>query len=183
MASGSGDPFPEIINRIQTSHENQLYLPGIPLPPELAWTSDPDHAAAEADLIVLAIPSKFCRSVFANFCGRFPEGCPLLSVGKGLDTETGRRLTELAAEFFPGHPLAALSGPNLADEVARQMPSAVIAAGFVSPAVAKVFMGRGSGFTLPTISSVWVGGALKDVSPWRWAPATGWDSATTPALL
>lgn len=159
-------PFPEIISRIQASSENQLYLPGIPLPPELAWTSDPDHAVAEADLIVLAIPSKFCRSAFANFRGRFPEGCPLLSVGKGLDTETGRRLTELAAEFFPGHPLAALSGPNLADEVARQMPSAAVIAGpdLLAQQLQKVFMGpRFRIYTSNDIIGVELGGALKNV--------------------
>lgn len=159
-------PFPEIISRIQASSENQLYLPGIPLPPELAWTSDPDHAVAEADLIVLAIPSKFCRSAFANFRGCFPKGCPLLSVGKGLDTETGRRLTELAAEFFPDNPLAALSGPNLADEVARQMPSAAVIAGpdRLAQQLQKVFMGpRFRIYTSNDIIGVELGGALKNV--------------------
>ncbi len=159
-------PFPDIIGKIQTGGENQLYLPGIKLPPDLTWTSDPDAAAADAGLMVLAVPSKFCRSAFARFRGRLPDGCPLLSVSKGLDAETGRRLTELAAEFFPNHPLAALSGPSLADEVARQMPTAVVIAGPdpLARRLQKVFMGpRFRVYTSGDITGVELGGALKNV--------------------
>ncbi len=159
-------PFPDIIGQIQARGENRLYLPGIALPPELAWTADPDTAAADAGLIVLAVPSKYCRAAFARFRGRLPAGCPLLSVSKGLDTETGRRLTELAEEFFPNHPVAALSGPSLADEVARQMPTAVVIAGpdELARFLQQIFIGpRFRVYTSADIVGVELGGALKNV--------------------
>lgn len=159
-------PFPDIIAETQNNRENRLFLPGIPLPPELTWTSKPTEAVWDAELILLAVPSKFCRSVYEKFRDCLPAGCPLLSVSKGLDTDTGRRLTELATDFFPNHPVAALSGPSLADEVARQTPTAVVIAGAEKLAtnLQQTFMGpRFRVYTSPDIIGAEMGGALKNV--------------------
>ena len=159
-------PSPEIIAATRAQRENRLYLPKIKLPAELSWTADPQAALQDADLALLAVPSKFCRATFARFQNIMPTQCPLLSVSKGLDADTGKRITELAAEFFPDNPIAALSGPSLAHDVARQMPTAVVIAGpdalarhlqniFISP--------RFRVYTSADIIGVELGGALKNV--------------------
>ncbi len=158
-------PFAEIIDDIKQHRENRLYLPGIPLPPALEWTSAVSTAARDADLIVLAVPSKYCRTVFQKFVGFLPPNPPLLSVSKGLDPSTSQRVTELAKEFFP-NPVAALSGPSLADEVARQMPTAVVIAGLprLTQNLQTIFMGaRFRVYTSEDIIGVELGGALKNV--------------------
>jgi len=121
-------PFPDYIERLQQERENTLYLPGVPLPEALNWTADRDEAVAGAEIIILAVPSKYYRSVLESFASRLPADCMLLSVSKGLDTATRRRLTEVAGEVLGHKPVAVLSGPSHAEEVARGMPAAVVIA-------------------------------------------------------
>ena len=121
-------PFPEYIERLRREHENTLFLPGVPLPETLHWTADRDEAVAGAEVVILASPSKYYRSVLESFAGRLPPDCALLSVSKGLDGVTRRRLTEVAGEVLGHKPVAVLSGPSLAGEVARGMPTAVVIA-------------------------------------------------------
>ncbi|MCA1809649.1 MAG: NAD(P)H-dependent glycerol-3-phosphate dehydrogenase [Kiritimatiellia bacterium] len=160
-------PFPEVVAETARQGENRLYLPGVPLPAGLTWTADPAVAVREAELVVLAVPSKYCRDVYRRFAGLLPEGCPLLNVSKGLDMESGRRLTELAADFFPAHPVAALSGPSHAEEVAREMPTAVVVAAVdqdLATRVQAVFTGpRFRVYTSDDLVGTELGGAFKNV--------------------
>lgn len=121
-------PFPEYIERLRRERENILYLPGVPLPEKLLWTADRDEVLAGAEVVIIAIPSKYYRSALETFAGRLPPDCALLSVSKGLDTTTHRRLSEVAGEVLGHKAVAALSGPSLAEEVARGMPAAVVIA-------------------------------------------------------
>lgn len=121
-------PFPDYIARLRKEHENKLFLPGVPLPDALQWTADRNEAMNGAELIILASPSKHYRNVLESFAGRLPATCALLSVSKGLDAGTHRRLTEVAGEVLGHKPVAVLSGPSLAGEVARGMPTAVVIA-------------------------------------------------------
>lgn len=121
-------PFPEYLARIRSEGENPLYLPGVKLSPALEWLSDPAEAVADAALVVLAIPSHFFRSTLKTFSRLLPAGVGVLSVSKGLDADTRLRLSEVARELLGPRPVAVLSGPSHAEEVARSVPTAVVAA-------------------------------------------------------
>lgn len=108
-----------------SAHENRRYLPGVPLPQD--WVFEPDlaQAVSHADGLLLAVPSKALRSTaerLANFAGF------IISTTKGIEAATGRTMCGVIAGAAPRAPLAALSGPSLAAEVARGVPTAVVAA-------------------------------------------------------
>ena len=121
-------PFPVYIERLRRERENKLFLPGVPLPETLHLTADRDEAVAGAEVVILASPSKYYRSVLELFAGGLPMDCALLSVSKGLDAATRRRLTEVAGEVLGHKSVAVLSGPSHAEEVARGVPTAVVIA-------------------------------------------------------
>ena len=121
-------PFPDYIERLRRERENTLFLPGVPLPETLYWTADRAEAVAGAEVVILASPSKYYRSVLESFAGALPADCALLSVSKGLDAATRRRLSEVAGEVLGRTSVAVLSGPSLAGEVARGVPTAVVIA-------------------------------------------------------
>jgi glycerol-3-phosphate dehydrogenase (NAD(P)+) len=121
-------PFPDYIETVRRSRLNSMYLPEVPLPPGIEWTADGARAAAGKDLLVLAMPTKYFRSVLTSFRGIPPPGCLLISVAKGFDPSTRKRMSEVAEELLPGCPVAALSGPSYAAEVARGVPTALTAA-------------------------------------------------------
>ncbi len=112
---------------LRTKRENPV-LPGIALPEELALTSD--LACAEGrDVVVMATPSFAVRSTAAQAAARLSEGTVIVSVSKGIEENTSLTLTQVIAEATQGRfPIAALSGPSHAEEVARQVPTSVVAA-------------------------------------------------------
>jgi glycerol-3-phosphate dehydrogenase (NAD(P)+) len=160
-------PFPDYIQEVCRKRQNEAYLPGVPLPPEIAWTADRDEAAGGAEVAVLAVPTRFFRAVAESFVGRFAPGCRLVSVAKGLDQTTHERMTQVAARFFPAAPIAALSGPSHAEEVARGIPTAVVAASADAEAAAamqRLFSNRRFRvYTSADVVGVELGGALKNV--------------------
>lgn len=121
-------PFPETMALIKARGENVDYLPGVPLPPSLHWTADRAEAVSHAEVVVLASPTKFMRPVLESFAGLIPSSALLVSVAKGLDAGSHRRMTEVAEELLGGGPVAALSGPSFASEVAAGVPTAVVIA-------------------------------------------------------
>ncbi len=121
-------PFAEYIDHIREQRNNVKFLPGIPLPPDIEWTADRESAVCDADGIVIAVPSHFFASVVNSFEAHIPANSLLLSVTKGLDKDTHRRMTETAERLLKRGPVAALSGPSHAEEVARGVPTAVVAA-------------------------------------------------------
>ena len=115
----------EHATELQKTHENTRYPPGIPLPSDWQITSDIPSAIADADVVILAIPSKVFRSVAINLT---QVRCPLVSVTKGIEYDTGLTMSGVLANCAPHAPSAALSGPTFALEVARGHPSAIVAA-------------------------------------------------------
>ena len=121
-------PFPDHVIELERHRENRRYLPGIPLPTSMAFTSSEDQAMADADVIVSAAPTQFKRRVWERFRGRTPDGVPIVSVAKGLENETMLRPTQVIADVLgDAHPraIAALSGPSIAGELARCLPATV----------------------------------------------------------
>ena len=107
------------------------YLPDITLPVEVEITADPSAVAAADELVIFAVPSKAMRSTAQRVCQSVHRDAVVLSVAKGLESETLLRMTQVIEAEIPSAAgrIAAMSGPNLAKEVASQLPaSAVIAA-------------------------------------------------------
>ncbi len=121
-------PFPDYIDELRAARENRKFLPGIALPGELTWTADRAQAAAGAEVVVLAVPSRFYPQVAADFAPHLPPTAPVLSVSKGLHPQSHVRLSVAAEQALGRGPVAVLSGPSHAEEVARRVPTAVVIA-------------------------------------------------------
>jgi glycerol-3-phosphate dehydrogenase (NAD(P)+) len=121
---------PETAARLRADRVNELRLPGIPLPERIQPTADPS-ALATAELVIVAVPSSHVRESVVGVAAAIAPDADILSVVKGLEAGTLLRMTEVIGEAGAVAPsrVAALSGPNLAQEIARGLPaSAVVAA-------------------------------------------------------
>jgi glycerol-3-phosphate dehydrogenase (NAD(P)+) len=119
---------PEVVAVVNERRENPVYLPGVELPAGLRATDRLDEALADAETVFVVVPSEFCRGIYRQAGPLAPEGATFVSATKGLEIDTLRRMTEVAAAEAPGHPLAVLSGPSFALEVAKGLPTAVVVA-------------------------------------------------------
>jgi glycerol-3-phosphate dehydrogenase (NAD(P)+) len=122
---------PEVADQINATHRNDQRLSGIELPEALVATADAAALRAATDLVLFAVPSSHLRSVVAQVAPSIPGSADILSVVKGLENGSLLRMSEVIAEAGAIDPrrIAALSGPNLASEIAQGLPaSAVVAA-------------------------------------------------------
>lgn len=111
----------EVVASINAAQENALFLPGVPLASSIRATGDlGDLADAEALLVV--VPAQFLRSVLADLP---VAGRPLVLCAKGIEAGTQKLVAEVARELHPDAPVAVLSGPTFAHEVAKGLPTAV----------------------------------------------------------
>ena len=126
----------EVAEEISTTRRNERRLPGIDLPPALHATVDPAELAS-ADLVIFATPSLHLRSVVAQVAPHIAPTADVLSVVKGLEAETLLRMSEVIVQAGGIEPsrVAALSGPNLAAEIARGLPASAVV-GADDPALA-----------------------------------------------
>ncbi len=115
---------------INTRHENPDYLPGLRLPDAITATHDPAEAAAGAEAVVLAVPSQSLRGNLKDWAGVLPNAVPLVSLMKGVEVGTTKRMSEVIAELTGAGPerIAVVSGPNLAREIAEGQPAASVVA-------------------------------------------------------
>ncbi|MFH1062455.1 MAG: NAD(P)H-dependent glycerol-3-phosphate dehydrogenase [Candidatus Omnitrophota bacterium] len=120
--------FPENINQLLSKRENTKFLPGIKIPKNIILTSDLSAALNQAELIVLAVPSQFMRQVLKKIAKVEIGKAEFLSVAKGLELKTAKCMSEIIREELGNVSLAALSGPNIAYEVAKGIPSAAVCA-------------------------------------------------------
>jgi glycerol-3-phosphate dehydrogenase (NAD(P)+) len=122
---------PALAASISATRRNERRLPGVDLPDGILPTADAAALAVAVDLIVFAVPSTHLRMEVQRVAPHIPPGADVLSVVKGIERGSLLRMTEVIADaggIAPGR-IAALSGPNLADEIARGLPaSAVVAA-------------------------------------------------------
>jgi glycerol-3-phosphate dehydrogenase (NAD(P)+) len=115
--------------QIQRERENRKFLPGYRLPAVLVFEARDDHALAGADLIVSAVPCQYMRGIWQRLARHVPAGVPMVSVAKGIENDTLLRPTQIIADVLGSDvPLAALSGPTIADELARRLPATACAA-------------------------------------------------------
>ena len=105
------------VDEINLRHTNSKYLPDATLPTEVRATSDIEEAVAMMDVIVMGIPSQSFRGVLEHIKPHIRPWVPVISLSKGLELSTGKRMTELINEVLPGHPAGVLTGPNLAREI------------------------------------------------------------------
>ncbi|HYJ77900.1 MAG TPA: NAD(P)H-dependent glycerol-3-phosphate dehydrogenase [Actinomycetes bacterium] len=117
----------EAINR---AHENADYLPGIALPESISATADAAAALSTAEVVVLAVPSQTLRANLTDWKPLLPDGCVLVSLMKGIELGTTRRMSEVIGEVTGAAPerVAVVSGPNLAKEIAQRQPAASVVA-------------------------------------------------------
>ena len=118
----------EVAEEVGSAHTNATYLPGYELPPELEATASLEEAVRDADVIVMAVPSQGFRAVLEEMAGHVRAWVPVVSLSKGLEQGTNKRMTEVVNDVLPGHPAGVLTGPNLAKEVMAGHPAAAVVA-------------------------------------------------------
>ena len=117
------------LKQIESAGENTKFLPGYKLPVALVFEPDDERIMAGADLVVSAVPCQFVRRVFKRLKDYVPEGVPIVSTAKGIENDTLLRPTQILADVLAEKlKTAVLSGPTIADELARQLPATACAA-------------------------------------------------------
>ena len=121
---------PELAERINLGHQNVEYLPGLMLPDKLYATHDERAALRDTQLVAIAIPSQTLRENLAGWADHVPADATLVSLMKGVELGTGKRMSEVIAEVARVGPeqIAVVSGPNLAREIAQEQPTATVVA-------------------------------------------------------
>jgi glycerol-3-phosphate dehydrogenase (NAD(P)+) len=151
------------------TRRNESRLPGFELPPEIQVTADASLLAGASDLVIVAVPSAHLREMLRRVGPRIPETADVLSVVKGLEAGTLFRMTEVIADAGGIDParIGALSGPNLAQEIARKLPASAVVAS-TDPGVGERVVERLSRrefrlYTNPDVQGVELCGALKNI--------------------
>lgn len=152
---------------IARARRNARYLPEASLPEAVRPTADLDTALADVDAVLVAVPSVAFGGVVGRLAGRLPPGAGLAWATKGLDADSGGLLHQLARRYLPEPPLAVLSGPSFAAEVASGLPTAVSLAatdGAWAERLAGAFHDeRFRVYTSTDVIGVELGGAVKNV--------------------
>ena len=130
---------PAVADAVNSTSENHRYLPGCVLHPDLRATAEIGEAVGGADAVVMGVPSHGFRDTLRLLRPHVGDRTPVVSLTKGLESRTRKRMTEIVADELPGRPVGVLTGPNLAKEIlAGQAAAAVLA---MAPADAPVAEG------------------------------------------
>ncbi len=158
---------PARVDRIRETRENEDYLPGVQLPDAIRLTNSLKDCAG-ADLIVFVTPSTALRTIATRLREVVAnDNTVVLTCTKGIEHGTGMRMSEILHEILPAHPRAVLSGPNLAAEVSRDLPTAAVLAcseteyavelqGYLGSSRFRIYTGE-------DLTGIELGGALKNV--------------------
>lgn len=169
VAAASGEPVilwareAEVVTAINLARENTVFLPGVPLSPSIRATGDLGELAA-SDAWLIVTPAQHLRAVLT---GLAQGHRPLVLCAKGIEAGTMALMSDIAAELHPQSPIAVLSGPTFAAEVAKGLPTAVTLA-CTDAATARVLSER---LARPTfrpyasddVAGAEIGGAVKNV--------------------
>lgn len=159
---------PEIVDAINRDHRNPSYLKDVILPANVLATNDMEQAVNGAAAVAIVTPSHAVRPVAERLRPLLPASTPVVNLSKGVEVGTGKRMTEVLEEVLGDRErLAALSGPNHAEEVSRGIPSATVIAAYdpeVGTFLQSVFMAPTFRvYTNPDVIGVELGGASKNV--------------------
>ncbi|HXV27442.1 MAG TPA: NAD(P)H-dependent glycerol-3-phosphate dehydrogenase [bacterium] len=160
--------FPEYAKIVEEKRENVKFLKGVPLPPELKISTDLKAALESAEIVVLAIPTQYLRNILHKIKDLPYSGKIFVSVSKGIERKTCLRPSEIVHSILGEKvPVVVLSGPSHAEEVARNIPTLVVAASAQEKdavAVQSAFMDMYFRIYVQTdVTGTELGGALKNV--------------------
>ncbi|MFG2829617.1 NAD(P)H-dependent glycerol-3-phosphate dehydrogenase [Streptomyces sp. NPDC048434] len=168
-----------LVDAINNGRTNPDYLPGVELPASVRATTDPAEAARGAEFAVLAVPAQTLRGNLAEWAPLLPDGTVLVSLMKGVELGTAKRMSEVIEEVakVPAERVAVLTGPNLAKEIAARQPAAAVVA-CADEAVAQRFQtachtAYFRPYTNTDVVGCELGGAVKNVIALAVGIATG----------
>lgn len=157
---------PEYAMFLRKKRENVKFLPGPKIPLQVQITANMDEATDGKDFILLAVPSKFFREVIKRI-REFPPQAIFVSLAKGLEIDTFKRMSEIVREEMGDVRIAVLSGPSIAYEVVNRNPTSVVVASKDPDTALKVqelfFSERFRVYTSDDVIGVELGGALKNI--------------------
>jgi len=130
--------FPAQSDELRARRENVRFLPGVPLPDTLEFSADEFAAAEGVDFVLSAVPTRYLREVARRFEDALKGNVPLVTATKGLEIETFRTPSDILIEVLGERPIAVLTGPSHAEEVARGLPASVVAASKNAPLARRV---------------------------------------------
>ncbi len=161
-------PFPDYLAEMADCRENRRFLPGVKLNERLQFEPDMEKAVKDAEVILLATPTQYLRGVLKTFRPFFRRDRQIiLNVAKGIEKKTNLRVSQITASELGESNYVALSGPSHAEEVIRQVPTAVVAASANQQAaetIQNIFMNPVFRvYTASDVVGVELGGALKNV--------------------
>ncbi|PHP68500.1 glycerol-3-phosphate dehydrogenase [Zhengella mangrovi] len=155
------------VEEINSRRSNARYLPGITLDPGFAATTVAADALCDAAIVLAVMPAQTLRAALSGLRPAIPETSPLVLCAKGIERDTGLLMSDIAREILPANPVAALSGPSFASDVAQGLPTAVT----VAAETAELSRDLAADLSAPALrcyasddlKGVEVGGALKNV--------------------
>lgn len=158
---------PSVAEQIRGDRTNPRYTGDHRLPEKLAVTSDLAEAVAQADVLVVGVPSHSIRQVLTDAAPHVRPWIPVLSLAKGLEPESRMRPTEVIASVLPGHPIGLLAGPNIASEILDGLAAAAVIAMpdlAVAQSLQPLFAGRRFRvYTNTDVLGSELGGVLKNI--------------------
>jgi len=159
--------FPEYVEVLKSTRENSKFLPGIKIPDNVKFTASLGDALKGKDVVVLAVPSQYMRSVLMMLKMEDLSDKIFVSVTKGIENNTLKRMSEVIREVLGEHKFVALSGPTIALEVANGLPSTAVTASEdldLAVLVRDIFMtDRFRVYATDDLVGVEIGGALKNI--------------------
>ncbi len=157
----------EVAAAINRDHLNPLFLPGVALDPGIVATVELAAAVHGADALLLVSPAQHLRGLVAALAPLVPARLPLVICVKGIEEQSGALMSEVVAELLPEAPLAVLSGPTFAAEVARGLPTAVTLASADRALGERLIAALGTRSFRPyladDLAGAQIGGAVKNV--------------------
>jgi len=159
----------DVVAAINTQRRNDRFLPGVPVHDAVTATTDPHEALADAELVVVALPSQQVRQIVAPWRDAVPADATVVSLMKGIEMGTHARMSQVLAEVWgvEQERLAVVSGPNLAREIAVRQPTATVVAATHVEAAERVAAATASAYfrpyTNPDVLGVELCGAYKNV--------------------
>ena len=118
--------FPDNVADMAQHRQNRKYLPGFDLPRTLRLTAQAKDILADSDLVISAVPCQYTRTVWTKLAVFLPARVPIISVAKGIENDTLMRMSEVIENELLTSNIAVLSGPSIAFEVARAIPTTVV---------------------------------------------------------